>query len=122
MKLRTYIPVITAAIGLAASPAFSQATRTRTFTVQNSGSSYLGIAVRDIDPEHAKSLNVKEVRGAEITRVEDNSPAAKAGVKQGDVVLDYNGTPVEGVEQFVRMVRETPPGHTVKLVIWRNGA
>jgi serine protease Do len=111
-----------AAMGLAASPAFSQATRARTLSIQNAGSSYLGIAVRDIDPDHAKALNLKEVRGAEVTRVEDNSPAAKAGLKQGDVVLDYNGTPVEGVEQFVRMVRETPPGHSVKLVIWRNGA
>jgi serine protease Do len=38
------------------------------------------------------------------------------------VVLEYNGTPVEGVEQLVRMVRETPAGRSVKLVIWRNGA
>jgi serine protease Do len=122
MKLRTHIPWLVAALGLAVTPGFSQATRAHTLSVQNSGGSYLGIGVIDIAPEHARALNLREVRGAEVTHVDDSGPAAKAGIKQGDVVLDYNGTPVEGVDQFVRMVRETPPGHTVKLVIWRNGA
>jgi serine protease Do len=111
-----------AAMGLATSPAFSQATRTRTFTVQNAGSSYLGIGVLDITPERARMLNLKEVRGAEVARVDENGPAAKAGIKQGDIVLEFNGTPLEGMEQLIRMVRETPPGRTIKVVVWRNGA
>lgn len=89
---------------------------------QASPTSYLGIGVAEINPERAKALNLKEVRGAEVVRVDENSPAAKAGLKVGDVVLEYNGTPVEGVEQFVRLVHETPVGRTVKLAIWRNGA
>jgi serine protease Do len=122
MKLRNCIPVLAAAMGLAASPAFSQATRARTLSVQNAGSSYLGIGVLDITPERARMLNLKEARGAEVARVDENGPAAKAGIKQGDVILDYNGTPLEGMAQLIRMVRETPPGHTIKVVIWRNGA
>jgi serine protease Do len=122
MKLRTYIPVLAAAIGLAASPAFPQATRARTFGVQNAGSSYLGIGVLDITPERARMLNLKDVRGAEVARVDENGPAAKAGIKQGDIILEYNGTPLEGMEQLIRMVRETPPGRSIKVVVWRNGA
>ena len=69
-----------------------------------------------------KALNLKEERGVEVKNVDDDSPAAKAGVKVGDVILDYNGQRVEGVEQFVRLVRETPVGRQVKLLISRDGA
>jgi serine protease Do len=122
MKIRTYIPVLAAAMGLTAPLAFSQAARARTFTAQNGGSSYLGIGVLDITPERARLLNLKELRGAEVARVDENGPAAKAGIKQGDIILEYNGTPLEGMEQLIRMVRETPPGRTIKVVVWRNGA
>ena len=84
--------------------------------------SFLGIGVQEIDNERAKALNLREERGVEVTRVEDDSPAAKGGIKTGDVVLEYNGDRVEGVEQFMRMVRETPPGREVKLSIARNGS
>jgi serine protease Do len=84
--------------------------------------SYLGVGVRDIDAESKKTLNLKEERGAEITSVEPGSPADKAGLKQGDVVLDYNGQRIEGTQQFIRMVRETPPGREVKIVVSRSGS
>lgn len=84
--------------------------------------SYLGVGVRDIDAESKKTLNLKEERGAEITSVEPGSPADKAGLKQGDVVLDYNGQRIEGTQQFIRMVRETPPGREVKIVVSRAGS
>ncbi len=84
--------------------------------------SYLGVGVAEIDAERAKALKLAEERGVEITRVEPDSPAEKAGLKQGDVVLEYNGQRVEGSEQFVRLVRETPPGRKATLVISRNGA
>lgn len=87
-----------------------------------SGGSFLGVAVAEIDSERSKALNLREEHGVEITRVEDDSPAAKAGIKTGDVVLEYNGQRVEGMDQFMRMVHETPPGREVKLAISRNGA
>jgi serine protease Do len=62
------------------------------------------------------------VAGVEVTRVEKDSPAEKAGLMAGDVVIQYAGQHVEGIEQFSRLVRETPPGREVKLDIWRNGA
>jgi serine protease Do len=86
------------------------------------GGTYLGVNLAEIDANRAKELKLKEDYGVEITRVEDGSPAEKAGVKPGDVVLEYNGQRVEGMEQFGRMVRETPTGREVKLTISRNGA
>lgn len=83
---------------------------------------YLGIAAQDIDDERAKALKLKEVRGAEVTSVTTESPAAKAGIKDGDVILEFNGTPVEGTDQLSRMVRETPAGRQVKIGLWRAGA
>src|ERR1700686_497612 len=86
------------------------------------GGSYLGVSLAEIDSTRAKELKLRETAGVEITRVEEGSPAEKAGLKPNDVVLEYNGQRVEGMEQFGRLVRETPAGREVKLVISRNGA
>jgi len=83
---------------------------------------YLGVSVMDVDGARAKTLKLKEERGAEITRTDPSGPAAKAGVKVGDVVLEYNGQPVQDSAQLQRLVRETVPGHDAKLSVWRNGA
>jgi serine protease Do len=91
-------------------------------TVRTGGTSYLGIGVADVTAERAKALNLKEDRGAEVTNVDGDSPAAKAGIKDGDVVLEYDGNAVEGIEQLARLVRETPVGRQVKISVWRNGA
>lgn len=84
--------------------------------------SYLGIGVREILGERAKELKLKEEAGVEVTRVDAGSPAEKAGLKAGDAVLEYQGNRVEGAEQFVRFVRETPVGRVVKLKIVRGGS
>lgn len=83
---------------------------------------YLGVGVRNVDAERAKALGLKEEYGIEVIRIDEDSPAAGAGIKAGDVVLAYNGQRVEGKDQFVRFVRETPSGRTVKLSVVRNGA
>jgi serine protease Do len=85
------------------------------------GGSYLGVNLAEIDGTRAKELKLKETTGVEITRIEEGSPAEKAGLKPNDVVLEYNGQHVEGMEQFGRLVRETPGGREVKLVISRGG-
>lgn len=83
--------------------------------------SYLGVGVRDVNAARAKELSLAEEAGVEVTQVDDDSPAIAADLKVGDVVLEYNGQGVEGSEQFVRMVRETPVGRTVKLKVSRAG-
>ena len=90
--------------------------------VQHPNSSYLGVGVVEMTTSRAKELHLKEERGVEVRCVDPDSPAAKAGLKEGDVVLEYNGTRVEGGEQFMRLVRETPPGRAASLLVFRNGA
>ena len=90
--------------------------------VQHNGSSYLGVGVVEMTSDRAKELHLKEERGVEVRCVDADSPAAKAGLKEADVVLEYNGQRVEGGEQFMRLVRETPPGRPVSLLVFRNGA
>ncbi|MDP2999135.1 MAG: PDZ domain-containing protein [Bryobacterales bacterium] len=85
------------------------------------GGSFLGVGVAEVDAERAKALKLKEERGVEITNIEEGSPAAKAGLQKGDVVIEFNGQRVEGTEQFVRLVRETPAGRQIKLSVNRGG-
>jgi serine protease Do len=89
--------------------------------LQSGGGSYLGVGVLDIDAERAKAIKLNEERGVEVKNVDDDSPAAKAGLKPGDVVLEFNGQRVESGEQFARLVRETPAGRQAKLLILREG-
>ena len=86
------------------------------------GGSYIGVMMQEVDSERAKVLKLHEAGGVEITVVEPDSPAEKAGLKVGDVVLKYNGLRVEGMQQFAHMVHETPPGREVKIDISRAGA
>ncbi|MCX6629307.1 MAG: PDZ domain-containing protein [Candidatus Solibacter sp.] len=90
--------------------------------VQKASGGYLGIGGLDISSERAKALNLKEERGVEVSSLAEDGPAAKAGVKDGDVVLEFNGQPVQGTAQFQRLVRETPVGRQVKITVWRGGA
>jgi serine protease Do len=94
----------------------------RIVTTTHDGASFLGVGVAEVDSERAKALKLPEERGVEVKSVTADSPAAKAGIKENDVVLEYHGQTVLGCEQFQRLVRETPVGREVKLVVWRGGA
>jgi serine protease Do len=85
-------------------------------------SSYVGVMMQEIDGQRAKALKLPEEAGVEITRVEPDSPAERAGLKPGDAIVQYNGEHVEGIEQFSRLVRETPVGREVKMGIVRDGS
>jgi serine protease Do len=89
--------------------------------IVNTNGSRLGIGVADVTPEKAKALKLKDERGAEVTMVMENSPALKAGLRPGDVILDFNGKPVQGREHLQQLVGETTSGTDVKIGIWRNG-
>jgi serine protease Do len=84
--------------------------------------SFLGVAIQEIDSDRAKALKLPEEAGVEVTRIAPDSPAEKAGLKTGDVLTQYNGQRVEGIDQFSRMVRETPAGREVRIGILRNGS
>jgi serine protease Do len=85
------------------------------------GSSYMGVDIADVSPERLGELKLKEEHGAEITMVDQDAPAGKAGLHEHDVIVNLNGTPVESAAQLRRMIRETPPGRVVNLGISRDG-
>ena len=92
------------------------------FSSEDWGSgSYLGVDTRDITPDRLATLHLKDERGVEVTMVDQDAPAGKAGLKEQDVILTLNGNDVQSVEQLRRMIRETPPGRVVTLGISRNG-
>jgi membrane-associated protease RseP (regulator of RpoE activity) len=82
---------------------------------------YLGVNFRDIGEDQVGALKLKEARGAEVVQVDHDAPAGKAGLREHDVVLQMNGQVVEGQEQLRRLLRETPPGRNVTLLISRDG-
>jgi serine protease Do len=85
------------------------------------GGSYLGVDTCDITADRMGPLQLKEERGVEVTMVDQDAPAGKAGVREHDVILSVNGESVQGVEQLRRMIHEIPPGRSVSLGISRNG-
>jgi serine protease Do len=111
---------------LLAGTAFAQTTqpqRAHSATLQRIASrGYLGVGVVELKDDRVKALKLKDDQGVEVTSVDENSPAAKAGLKENDVILEVNGKAVEGNEQFRNLVAVTPPGTKVNLTIWRNGA
>jgi S1-C subfamily serine protease len=82
---------------------------------------YLGIDIRDIGDDEVIALKLKNSRGAEIIRVDHDAPAGKVGLREHDVILQMNGQIIEGEEQLRRMLRETPAGKKVTLVLCRDG-
>src|ERR1700745_2442285 len=82
---------------------------------------YMGVDISDITPERVAALKLKDERGVEVTIVDQDAPAGKAGVKEHDVILTMNGTAVESGAQLRRMIRETPAGRVVSLGISRDG-
>lgn len=89
--------------------------------VAHSAQGYLGVGLREVAEDQLNGLHIPASRGLEIVLIDHDAPAAKAGLKEHDVILRGNGEPVESVEKFRRMVRETPPGHLMALIISRDG-
>ncbi|HYC49195.1 MAG TPA: DegQ family serine endoprotease [Burkholderiales bacterium] len=82
----------------------------------------LGVQIQALTPELAKSFKLESTKGVLVASVEPGGPAAKAGVQPGDVILAFEGKPVENANELPRAVAGTKPGTTVTLELWRNGA
>lgn len=85
------------------------------------GASYLGVDTRNITPDRVSTLHLKDEQGVEVTMVDQDAPAGKAGIKEHDVIMSVNGDHVESVEQLRRLVHEIPSGRTVTIGLSRNG-
>jgi serine protease Do len=85
------------------------------------GASWLGVESQEISSEKAKELKLPAERGVLLERIVPDSPAAKAGLKDNDVITEINGQRVEGAAQFRRMVHEIPAGRSAQFTVWRDG-
>jgi C-terminal processing protease CtpA/Prc len=85
------------------------------------GASWLGVETHEVTSDKAKELKLPSERGVVVGKVIPDSPAAKAGLKENDVVTEINGQRVEGTAQFRRMIREIPAGRTAQFTVWRDG-
>src|SRR5512144_2062122 len=81
---------------------------------------WLGVAIQPVTPEVAESLALNKPEGALVAAVTDGSPAAKAGVRQGDVVLAFNGTPVTTPRELSRAVADATIHSKATLGVWRD--
>ncbi|ALA56661.1 DegQ family serine endoprotease [Nitrospira moscoviensis] len=82
---------------------------------------YLGIGIQDLNQDLAKSFHIKDSKGALVSDVKEDSPADQAGLKQGDVITEYQGTPVEDAVVLQRLVTRTPVGSKVPVKVIRDG-
>ncbi len=80
---------------------------------------WLGVYIRDLDEDLRAELHIQQ--GAVVTRVAEESPAEEAGIKQEDVIIEYQGKKVKDVDALIRLVRETKPGTRIKVTVLREG-
>jgi serine protease Do len=83
---------------------------------------YLGVMIQDLTPALARELNLKQPKGALVGDVLPKSPAEKAGLKNGDLVTEFNGKPVTDSRQFRLQVARTKPGESVAVKVLRDGS
>ncbi len=81
---------------------------------------WLGVRIQDVTKEIAEVENLKEPRGALVASVAENSPSAKAGVKAGDIILEFDGEKIKEMKELPIIVARTEVGKKVEVKIWRN--
>jgi serine protease Do len=87
---------------------------------KETGKARIGVQVQDVTRDLAEQLGLEDTAGALVTEVIEDSPAERAGIERGDVILEANRQPVENAAAFVRVVRAAAPGKSVLLLV-RSG-
>src|SRR6185437_17105363 len=89
--------------------------------VHGASKAYLGVELEDVTADKAQALKLKEPRGAVVTLIDHDAPAALAGIEIDDVILTLDGKAVENQSQFWQMLYQYPAGQTVTIEISRKG-
>ena len=81
----------------------------------------LGVEVQNVTPDLAKSFGMSEAKGALVAEVNPGSPAEKAGIKRGDIIIEFNGHPIQEMNDLPRLVADTAPGTKASVKVLRDG-
>ncbi len=124
MKLMKALFIATVVAGLAAvslrfAPSASAQSRTGDWMMLEGPGSRIGVTARDLEPTETETLKV--TGGVYLETVSADGPAAKAGLRAQDVVVEFDGERVRSLRQFTRLVRETPPTRAVQTTVLRDG-
>ena len=82
---------------------------------------WLGVGIQRVTPELAESFGLKEAKGALVSQVFKDSPADKAGIRQGDIIIEFDGKKIEDFGDLSRIVASTPVGKAVTIKVFRGG-
>jgi uncharacterized caspase-like protein len=82
---------------------------------------WIGLTIQEVTPEAARSVGLSEPKGALVAKVYEHDPAALAGVRPWDVVLDINGQPVRNGRDMIQIIFALGPGDEARLTLWRRG-
>ena len=82
---------------------------------------WLGVRIQVVSKEIAEAAKLIKPKGAFVASVADNSPSDKAGIKNGDIIINFNGTPINEMKELPKIVAQTEVGKVVEVIVWRNG-
>lgn len=82
---------------------------------------WLGVQIQPVSKDIAESLGLDEASGAIVASAKEDSPAAKSGIKSGDVILKVDGKPVKGPKELARLIADYDPDNKVKVIVFRDG-
>jgi serine protease Do len=82
---------------------------------------FIGVTIQPVTEQIAETLGLDTARGALVSEVQEDTPASEAGFQAGDVILEFDGQPIQAVRELPRRVAATEIGKTVNAVVWRDG-
>jgi len=118
-SMRISLLIVTLFLAAGFVSAGEQKGKERTRTSSKAG--WLGVGIHDVTPKFAREEELKIKEGAYVNEVVDNSPADSAGLKEGDVIIEFNSTKIETAEDLTDAVRGTKPGTKISIKVNRNG-
>ncbi|MDQ4121063.1 MAG: PDZ domain-containing protein [Acidobacteriota bacterium] len=94
----------------------------RPFSMFLGGESYLGVQTENVTKENSGKYNLREPRGVAVVKVSENSPASQAGLRDGDVIVRFEGEEVKSVSKLQRLIAEVAPDQKARVTVLRNGS
>lgn len=102
-------------------PRVERRVETRVLAPEGGPVGYIGVELRDVNMDNFAQYGLGEVRGTAVDRVVEDSPAAKAGIRKGDVIVRFDGESVTSARKLQRLVSEVAPDHQAKITVVRGG-